>query len=131
MKKLLLALMFFLAGVACLGFGIYLKFFQNRGYEQTDAVIERLETIYSGYDDDGNEQYDHNVFVSYTIDGKEYKGELDTYESSYEEGKTIKIFYRPDDPADIHGDSGMMGLILLIIGPVIMLGAAFAFLRSL
>ena len=111
MKKLLLALMFFLAGVACLGFGIYLKFFQNRGYEQTDAVIERLETIYSGYDDDGNEQYDHNVFVSYTIDGKEYKGELDTYESSYEEGK--------------------MGLILLIIGPVIMLGAAFAFLRSL
>ena len=58
---------------------------------------------------------EHDVYVAYSVDGKEYNALSDTYSSSYFEGKEITIFYNPDNPAQIHGDSKLLGIILMAI----------------
>ena len=63
-------------------------------------------------------QYDYDVYVNYSVDGKEYTGKSDYYSGSYKEGMEIKISYDPNDPTKIHGDSKGMGIILMIAGSV-------------
>ena len=71
-----------------------------------------------------NHNRTHEVYVSYTIDGKEYESKLDGYSSSFYEGKEIGIYYDKDNPNKIGVKSldlifwilPGIGLIFLIIG---------------
>ena len=109
-------------GVLALAFGFYLTFFQTKGYAETTAVIERIEE-HGDFDDTS-----YDVYVRYSVDGREYHGESDFYSAGYREGKEIKIFYIPDNPEQIHGDAGHMGIYLMAIGPVLtLLGVAYLF----
>ena len=64
-------------------------------------------------------QYDYEVYVNYNVDGKDYSEKTDYYAGNYKEGMEIKIFYNPDDPAQIHGDNGTFGIVMMIGGAVI------------
>lgn len=65
---------------------------------KTDAVITDITTRYSGSD----EEYD--VYVEFYVEGVRYAGKLNSYESSFYEGKSIVIYYMPDNPNDfVHG----------------------------
>ena len=123
-------LLFVLAGIAMFVYGIYTIFFENRGYVKTDAVIMHIEEIWNGSDESGMDDYSYISTVVYEVDGKEYSNELHYYQDGYKEGKTIKIFYNPNDPNDIHGDTKGMGIYLLIAGPLVALAAIFAILRN-
>ncbi len=101
-------------GVLICGMGLYLSFFETRGFVATTAVIDRIEETWSG-----SEDTDYDVWVSYSAEGRSYYGELDNYSSSYHEGKRIKIYYDPQNPERIHGDSRKFGMILWIVGPII------------
>lgn len=67
---------------------------------------------------------DNKVYVSYTVDGKEYESMLSGYSSNFYEGKEIKIYYDKDNPNKIGMKSldllflifPGIGLIFLIIG---------------
>ena len=71
-----------------------------------------------------NHNRNHEVYVSYTIEGKEYESILNSYSSSFYEGKEIKIYYDKDNPNKIGVKSldllflifPGIGLIFLIIG---------------
>ena len=69
--------------------------FEKRGVK-TDAVIVRME---KERDSDGD--YQHIVYVRYIVDGREYTTRLGTYTSSMYVGKTVPIFYMPNNPSDI------------------------------
>ena len=71
-----------------------------------------------------NHKRKHEVYVSYTVEGKKYESKLNVYSSSFYEGKEIKIYYDKDDPNQI-GMKSMnllflifpgLGLVFLIIG---------------
>lgn len=108
-KSLFLTL---ICGLFFLGFGIFFTG-RNKNYVETTAVITEIRTNRAGSDED------HDVFVAYTVDGQEYNALSDTYSSSYFEGKEIKIYYNPDDPSVIRGDSKVIGIILTVIGGVL------------
>ncbi len=67
---------------------------------------------------------DHEVYISYNVDGKEYESKLNGYSSSFYEGKEIDIYYDKDNPSKIGVKSLNLvflvfpgiGLIFLIIG---------------
>ena len=71
-----------------------------------------------------NHNINHEVYVSYTVEGKEYKSRLNSYSSSFYEGKEIDIYYDKDNPNKIGVKSldllflifPGIGLIFFIIG---------------
>ena len=71
-----------------------------------------------------NHNRNHEVYVSYTVEGKEYESILNSYSSSFYEGTEIKIYYDKDNPSKIGVKSldllflifPGIGLIFLIIG---------------
>jgi len=56
-----------------------------KAYPKTEAEITRINTTFSG------EDTEHEVYVKYVVDGKEYQRELGSYQSSFYEGKKIEI----------------------------------------
>lgn len=70
----------------------------------------------------GNRQ--HEVYVLYTVNGKEYESKLNSYSSSFYEGKEIDIYYDKDNPNKIGVKSldllfwifPGIGVVFLIIG---------------
>lgn len=118
------ALAFMAAGLLMLAFGFYLMFFETKGYEKTTAVIERIEE-YGSLDDEM-----HDVYVRYSVNGNTYDGMLDYYSPGYQVGKEIPIYYNPDNPEQIHGESRGMQIFLIAAGPVVfVLGTVDLFRR--
>ena len=124
------ALAFMVVGVLVLAFGCYIAFFETKGYVATTAVIERIEEYESGIDADGFTEYSHDVYVSYSVNGRLYEAKSDYYSARYREGQEIKIFYNPDNPEQIHGDSKNFGIYMMVLGPVLtLIGAVVLFRR--
>lgn len=120
MNKKVAAIIAVVLGLALVGFGVYLQFFQTKGFKQTDATITRIDKNWRAYNNETMEdEYDYDVYVKYTVDGKEYEGKADTYDESYAEGKEITVFYNPSNPAEIHGDSGIVSYFLMGIGAIV------------
>ena len=71
-----------------------------------------------------NHDRTYEVYVSYTVEGKKYESKLNSYSSSFYEGKKIDIYYDKDNPNKIGVKSldllflifPGIGLIFLIIG---------------
>ena len=85
----------------------------------TKAIITDISSYTSSK---GNRNY--QVYVSYIVEGKEYKSRLNGYSSGFYEGKEIDIYYDKDNPRQIGVKSldllflilPSIGLIFLIIG---------------
>ena len=118
-------------GIALCGLGIYLFFFETKGFLATTATIEQIEETFTGVDSDGHDEYRYDVTVSYSVGGKTLHGKVDTYSSSYKVGKQIRIFYNPENPEVIHGDSRLLGKIFIFVGPAVSALAAYALVKEL
>lgn len=113
---------FSLIGFIFFSLGIVLFFTLSIDKEDrvyTTAIIERIDQY---RDSDGDTSYD--VFVSYIVDDKKYIEELNSYSSSYREGKEIEVYYDKNNPNKVRTNgfefgflifSGL-GLIFVVIG---------------
>ena len=72
----------------------------------TKGIITNI-TSYRDFDGDIN----HEVYVTYNVDEKEYKSRLSSYSSNFYEGKEIEIYYDKDNPNEI----GIKSLDLLFL----------------
>ncbi len=117
-------------GLISLGFGIYIVVFEAQGFKTTTAVIDHVDETWTGTDADGISEYTYDVYVDYTVDGKQYHGRSDFYADGYEAGKEIKIYYNPENPEEIHGDAKGFGIYLIILGPVLIAAAGLMSLRG-
>lgn len=104
---------FLLAGVIhCLSFNA----FKSKA-EVIEAQITRIDVNHVRKTDTGTRS-DCDVWVSYTIDGREYDTELNYYTSGMHEGDTIEIFFDPDDPLNIKADTLLLDIIFIGLGGV-------------
>ena len=93
-------------------------------YENKVDTIGTITKISSH--ESANDDIDYEVYVSYTIEGKEYESKLNSYASNFYEGKEIKIYYDKDNPNEIGMKSldliflifPLIGLIFLITGAI-------------
>lgn len=65
-----------------------------------DDIVTKTKTSGSGRK--RKKTTTHDVFVSYTVNGVDYKGiEINEYSSSMSEGGTVVLYYNPDNPKEI------------------------------
>lgn len=91
-------------------------------YENKIETVGIITQISSYRDSDGDINYE--VYVSYNVNGKEYESRLNSYSSSFYEGKEINIYYDKDNPNNIGVKSldllflifPGLGLIFIILG---------------
>lgn len=103
--------------------GVYMTFFQSRGFVKTTASITDVRMDSTG------ESMIYYPTVEYTVDGKTYTTELDTGSGSYRIGQMLSVLYNPDNPAVAH-DGGSIGLYLMIAGAVILAVIAFSAIKE-
>ncbi len=99
-------------GIILIVFGILLLGFKADRYQQTvGKVISVTESIPQ---EDQDKQYD--VSVSYTVDGKEYKGTFENLPGTFKTGEEIKVFYDPEKPETISNTKSSKFLPPILIG---------------
>ena len=103
--------------------GVYMTFFQSRGFVKTTARITDVRMDSTG------ESAVYYPTVEYTVDGKTYTTELDTGSKSYRIGQTISVLYDPNNPSAAH-DGGGFGLYLIIAGAVILAVIIFSAIKE-
>lgn len=116
--------------VIALGAGIYFTFFQSAGFVDGTAVIVSIEED-PDYIPDPNTENDVQYIVTgkYTVDGKEYTSQLNSYDPSYKVGGEVAIKYDPKDPAKLTSGFGF-GIYLMIAGGVILLIIIFVTVKK-
>lgn len=90
---------------------------------ETMASITQI-TSYRGRDGERN----HEVYVSYLVDGKRQESRLNSYSSNFYEGKEIEIYYDKDNPNKVGVKSldllcllfPGIGLIFAVIGGTVL-----------
>ena len=103
--------------------GVYMTFFQSRGFVKASASITDVRMDSTG------ESPVYYPTVEYTVDGNTYTTELDTASGSYRIGQTISVLYDPGNPSVAH-DGGGFGLYLIIAGAVILAVLVFSAIRE-
>ena len=99
---------FALFGIIFIIIGIFLCV-DVLNYENKEETIGVIEQISFHNENDGNTTYD--IYVSYTIDQKDYQSVMHNYSSDFYEGKKITIYYDKDNPEMI----GIKSLDLLVL----------------
>lgn len=102
-----------------IGIIIVSNIFNYKNKIDTKGVITEISSYRNS-----NGNRNHNVYVSYNIDGKEYESRLNSYSSDFYEWKEIDIYYDKDNPNKIGVKSldliflifPVIGLIFLVIG---------------
>ncbi len=79
---------------------------------KTEAVITKIDGHYDGDD------YEHDVFVRFSVDGTDYYGELNAYEAGFRVGKSVPIIYKTENPNDfIYGKrNAFISVLLFAVG---------------
>ena len=130
MKRLQVLLLGILLIVGTIGFMIYVAV-STRDYQPVEAKVVSMEydpTYIPTDDDDQTPRY--NAGLTYTVDGKEYRTEIQVREDEYKVGETVKIKYDPKNPESI--SVGEMPLALMIgIGIVAFLLGAGVIIKGL
>jgi len=123
--------------ILCLVLGIVAVIFGSNAYQktksfvETTATISRVEVEYKTSSRDSSDK-SYTVFVNYRLNGKDYRDvQLDYYEDGYEEGKTIPIFYNPQDPSDITGVTLKSAKMLIGVGILVILIGIYVFAKRI
>jgi hypothetical protein len=93
------------------------KFFAKA--EPVDAIIDDIvtRTVRKSTGKKRKTTTEHDVYVTYTVDDVEYKHvKISSYTSSMVEGKTIRLYYDPQDPRDIRHKETSETAVPLMIG---------------
>ena len=105
--------------IMLIGFGAVLFIVQdkNKDYIPIEATVTRAELSQEAYTDvdDTYHEATYTIYVKYTVDGKEYEGDLPEL-PKYEAGDKIKITYNPEDPSQISQSVGFIIPIIMIVG---------------
>ena len=111
-------------GMVLLVAGVYITFFQSRGFAQTTGTIVDIE------EDEINDDTVYWGTVEYSVDGISYSGRADEAVNSDSMGKEVTVLYNPDNPAVFH-IKGRMGTYAMIVGAVlVIISVVFRFRRN-
>ncbi|MBE5822456.1 MAG: DUF3592 domain-containing protein [Butyrivibrio sp.] len=95
-------------------FGVYITFFQSRGFIQTQGSIIDVEEDTTGDDPT------YWATVEYSVDGVTYTDRAQEAVGADSLGKTVTILYNPDNPAEFHIKS-WMSIYAMVVGGVLLL----------
>jgi hypothetical protein len=94
----------------------------NKNYIKIESTVSKVELVKEETtDSEGNtEEAIYDIYVKYTVDGKEYDTELGEM-SKRKVGDKITIVYNPDNPSEISQPSSIILNICLLVGGIVSL----------
>ena len=109
-------------GILLIVFGVLIYGFADRtaNYKKTEATVSKVELFEEEYTDSDNEVHKatYTVYVTYTVDGKEYKDrELGIFEN-YVVGDKVTVAYNPADHSEVVQPTGKIIPIIMIVAGV-------------
>ena len=95
----IVCVMFTVVGVIFLITGVFvcIDAFNYDNKVQTTATITRIIS-YRGQDN----EIRYNTYVKYDVDGIEYNSKVNSYSSSFYEGKEISVYYNKSNPSEVY-----------------------------
>ena len=108
---------------------IYIGFVKSRGYVRSTGVVVSLRAEETYDSDRGGTVTYYYPTVRYTVDGREYQGELDMSAAESSMGRELKIQYDPNDPSRVNSYSPGIVIYILIVSGVLLLLSVFMLLR--
>ncbi len=91
---------------------------KNQNYIKIEATVTDVrEEQETNMDADGTSTTTYNVTVNYTVDGKEYTGNLDNV-SKQKVGDKMDIYYNPKDPNQITQTKSLILPIVVIVAGI-------------
>ncbi|MCR5848763.1 MAG: DUF3592 domain-containing protein [Lachnospiraceae bacterium] len=130
LQNKVMGILFIIVGLTFAGLGIWVQFIRNSGYVPVEAEITKIEKISDSTNNWGKHRTSANyvAYVQYEVDGKTYAGPSNVWESGMSTGQTVTIFYNPDNPAEMEGDSKWLGWFIIGIGGIaVIAGGAMMF----
>lgn len=124
MKKLfsiLFAVIFIVFGVITIVSGAHKLQTKDLYDASTTAQIVGIEREWTGTDEDGFDQYNYHVYVTYEVNGVQYEQkEYPGYSSSMQNGDEIEIRYQSANPEQI-AEKNITGnaIIFIAVGAVL------------
>ena len=103
---------------------------QVKNFPEVEATVTSVE-IDTTIDEDGTTTETSTVYVSYTVDGKEYNEVLDDSSSNMKEGDIVTVRYNPEKPNKVTATTKTAGFVRIAFGAVITLAGIVAVLRLL
>lgn len=94
----------------------------NKNYIKIESTVSKVELVKEETtDSEGNtEEAIYDIYVKYTVDGKEYDTELGEM-SKRKVGDKITIVYNPNNPSEISQPSSIILNICLLVGGIVSL----------
>lgn len=112
---------FMLVGIIMLVVAFFIYKDSTRFYktaEKTEATIEYIDKYREYNSTSKKNKTRHDVYISYyTSEGEYYDNvRISYYSSSMKEGKSITVYYDPDDPSDVRVKAGSNFAIWILLG---------------
>jgi hypothetical protein len=122
------------AGIIILIFGIvsFGNIKDARSFIETQAVISKTELYQEEYTEKGEHHpAEYNVFVKYTVNGKEYESELGIL-SGVKEGDSMKVYYNPKDPGEVvqMKNQAVIPYVALGVGALAIIGGVLSVVKA-
>ena len=123
------------AGIILIIFGIYMFIINNnnQNYVETESTVTSAEVDQEAYTDaEGNQvEATYTVKLTYTVNEKEYKGELSGV-SKHNTGDKMKIYYNPDNPTQItQTKSLILPVVIILAGVASLAGGIISSVRAI
>ncbi len=117
--KLIASVIAILGGILFIVMG-FVGISQVKNYPEVDAIVTSVERD-STIDADGTTTENITVYVSYTVDGKEYNEQIDDTNGNVKEGDQITVRYNPEKPDKVTATTKTAGIVRIVFGIVISL----------
>ena len=134
-RESIIARFFIPLGIILIVFGVIIFGInkENQNYIKTNAIVSRMDLVRESYIDENHNEVEatYNVYVKYSVDGKEYEEELGEL-SGYKENQEITIYYNPDDPVKItQTKSLVLPIVMILFGFVSFVGGIISGLNAI
>ena len=126
MKKLIAALVLIAGGAIFILLGAA-SIKEIREFRQIPAVVSRIEREWTP-NGDGTDTENATVYVTYTVDGREYTEKLQNTQANCKQGATITVLYNPKDPTEVSGATKTLAVIQFAAGGALVLAGAGVFI---
>ena len=121
-------IIFIIFGLVTMG-----KITDARNFKEVSAVVTKTELYQEAYVEDGKQHdAEYEVYVKYTVNGKEYESELGIM-SGVKTGDAMKVYYNPADPGEVvqMRNQAIIPYIALGVGAVALIGGIVSVLKAL
>lgn len=112
-KSLLIKIVLLAGGISFIVLGVT-GLANRKSFDTTNAVITRIES--SDVTTSDGVQTNYDVYVAYTLDGKDYESELGYYKAGMQVGDELEILFNPENPEEIQETTVVGGILQIAMG---------------